>query len=865
MRRSPFALLILPVAWIACFSSGSSGSGGGADFDASGDTSFPDAPGQEAGPDVVNEMTPPPQDASVDVPVGNDASEAAPGAVAITVFGASGPEKGITIVYGDATGAVAGTPATTGATGMVNQALPAGATMITALLGNANNPSPYTVMGVQAGDTIIVPDLASLVPYGQGQAQVTALPASPPANTAGYNAIAGLCTNSLSGPPIAVNLQQGIGCIGLGLFGGSYGAAVPMLVDAQDANGNVLGFTFQKNNALSALDAGILNLSLAADTWSTSLTTQTLVVSNQPDGGSTPNLVASESANDILHRLNTQYVNDDAGGQLMQVTTHVGYADRVQVEASISPNGQWSIATATAVAPPTTDGTLTIDATPLGVLPQISSTGVDQTNSVRPILTWTTAQGSLASTTTGLIGTMMWDGTDDAGAPINGNWTIVAPSSATALQAPALPASAGAYEPTVDASIQNMLQGLVGTAVPSYGQLRTVGAAVAAPFSAGCVFTPIIPYVPAGTRRSPSSAPAAAGESRPRLGTPASAPAPSTLGPMASPDTLVGRTIAGKFLVEGLIGSGAMGAVYRARQIALEKTVAIKVLHGEHADEPHVRRPLPARGEGRVAPQPPELDAGHRLRAGARRPALHRDGVPRRPQPAPRPARGPAAARRRAIADILMQTLAALAAAHDMGVVHRDLKPENIVVLSGHRRRRAARRTSSRCATSGSRRSPTRAPTAGQRGERDSAAPVTTAGFLVGTPEYMSPEQGKGEKLDARSDLYSVGVVLFEMLTGRVPFEAENAIGVVLKHITEEPPRPSSLAPGRGPAPRGGVHARAAEGARRALPDRARNAGEHPRRHRERGAGVGRRRAGWGERAGDDGDACAGDGGDGAD
>jgi len=498
MRRSPFALLILPVTWIACFSNSSSGSGGGANFDASDDTTFPDAPGPEAGPDAVNEMTPPPQDASVDVPVGNDASEAAPGAVAITVFGATGPEQGVTIVYGDATGAVVGTPATTNATGMVDQALPAGATMITALLGNANNPSPYTVMGVQAGDTILVPDLASLGAYGQGQAQVTGLPASPPANTTTYNAIAGLCTNGLSGPPIPINLGgEGIGCIGLGSFGGSYRAAIPILVDAQDANGNILGFTFQKNNALSGWDAGLLDLSLAADTWSTSLTTQTVVVDNLPDGDY-PNPNVSESANAILHRLNFQYVNDDAGGQLMQVTTHVGYGDTLQAETSISPNGQWFLATATASAPPTTDGTITVDATPLGVLPQISQTNIDQTNSARPALSWTTAQGSLASTT-GLIGNLMWDGTDDAGAAINGNWTIVAPSSATSLQAPALPASAGAYAPLPDASIQNVLQGLTGTAVPSYGQLRTVGAAVAAPIQGGCTFTPIIPYFPAGT------------------------------------------------------------------------------------------------------------------------------------------------------------------------------------------------------------------------------------------------------------------------------------------------------------------------------------------------------------------------------
>ncbi|HTQ41339.1 MAG TPA: hypothetical protein VMI75_01190 [Polyangiaceae bacterium] len=496
MRRFRFALLVLPVTWIACFSSSSGGSGGGANFDASDDTTFPDAPGSEAGPDVVNEMTPPPQDASVDVSI-DVPMEAAAGAVAITVFGASGPEQGVTIVYGDSTGAVVGTPATTNAAGVVDQALPAGATMITALLGNVDNPGPYTVMGVKAGDTILVPDLASLVPYGQGQVQVNDLPASPPANTGYYYAASGNCTNTLSAAPIPINLEDGIACIGLGSFGGSYGAAVPMLVDAQDANGNSLGFTFQKNNPLSATDAALLNLSLAADTWSTSLTHQTVVV-DLPDGG-TATPVVSESANAVLNRLLTQYVSDDAGDQLTQVTTHVGYADTLQAEASYTPNYQWFVATATALAPPTTDGTITIDATPLGTLPQINQNNIDQTNSARPVLTWTTNQGSLATSTTGLIATLTWDGTDDAGAAVNGTWTIVAPSSATSLQAPALPASAGAYAPQPDASIFTTLQGLTGTALPSYGQLRTVGAALAAPIWGGCVFTPVIQYVPTGT------------------------------------------------------------------------------------------------------------------------------------------------------------------------------------------------------------------------------------------------------------------------------------------------------------------------------------------------------------------------------
>ncbi|HEY1957648.1 MAG TPA: protein kinase [Polyangiaceae bacterium] len=252
-------------------------------------------------------------------------------------------------------------------------------------------------------------------------------------------------------------------------------------------------------------------------------------------------------------------------------------------------------------------------------------------------------------------------------------------------------------------------------------------------------------------------------------------------------EALLGRTIAGKFAIETYVGGGAMGAVYKAKQLALDKTIAIKVMHREMAkDEKFVAR---FKREAKAASK---LDHPNSLRVidfgeepdgllylamefldGKDLFAVIKEGWPLTDE---------------RIVSILIQALAALAIAHDQGIVHRDLKPENIMILAGHDDEGNAHDIVKVC-DFGIAKITERV--AVDKKSTDSAR-LSTKGLVVGTPEYMSPEQGRGEPLDSRSDLYSMGIILYQLLTRRVPFDAESAIGIVLKHVTEEPARPST-------------------------------------------------------------------------
>ena len=250
----------------------------------------------------------------------------------------------------------------------------------------------------------------------------------------------------------------------------------------------------------------------------------------------------------------------------------------------------------------------------------------------------------------------------------------------------------------------------------------------------------------------------------------------------ADQDPLIGRVIGDAYVVLELVGVGGMGRVYRAEQRALARSVAIKVIHPHLlSDETSVARFYTEARAASSLNHPNSvgiIDFGRTddgilylvmefLKGKDLSQVICERGLLPLSQ----------------IRRILCAVLAALQEAHALGVVHRDLKPENIIV--------------DQLRTGGDLIKVVDFGLAKLRAGDAHGSKATRPGLVYGTPDYMSPEQGRGEPVDARGDLYSMGVLLFELLTGELPFAADTPTNVVIRHVSDPVPDPRDVAPGR--------------------------------------------------------------------
>jgi hypothetical protein len=224
-------------------------------------------------------------------------------------------------------------------------------------------------------------------------------------------------------------------------------------------------------------------------------------------------------------------------------------------------------------------------------------------------------------------------------------------------------------------------------------------------------------------------------------------------------------TIVGGYRIESVAGRGGMGVVYRATQVRLNRTVALKVIADELAEDPGFRERFNHESEIAASIDHPNVlpvyEAGEhdgmlylsmRFVEGTDLKALIRSQ-----------GRLPAAR----AASIVAQVGEALDAAHARGLVHRDIKPANILIAAGDR---------------------TYLTDFGLTKHAESASGLTKTGTWVGTADYVAPEQVRGENVDARTDVYSLGCVLFEALAGQIPFPRPTEIAKIYAHMQEDPP-----------------------------------------------------------------------------
>src|SRR5437660_3604923 len=231
-----------------------------------------------------------------------------------------------------------------------------------------------------------------------------------------------------------------------------------------------------------------------------------------------------------------------------------------------------------------------------------------------------------------------------------------------------------------------------------------------------------------------------------------------------------GTVIDGRYRVLSRVGSGGMADVYLAEDELLGRQVAVKLLHHHFAEDQEFVERFRREASSAAALSHPNIvaifDRGEwqetyyiamEYVAGRSLKKIVREHG----------ALEPAAA-----IDLVIQILRAARFAHGRGVIHRDLKPHNVILDEEGR----ARVTDFGIA-------------------RASASDMTLTGSIMGTAQYLSPEQAQGQPVSGASDLYSVGVILYELLTGVVPFEGETAVAIAFKQVSAEPRPPSELNP----------------------------------------------------------------------
>ncbi|HVV87603.1 MAG TPA: serine/threonine-protein kinase, partial [Kofleriaceae bacterium] len=243
-------------------------------------------------------------------------------------------------------------------------------------------------------------------------------------------------------------------------------------------------------------------------------------------------------------------------------------------------------------------------------------------------------------------------------------------------------------------------------------------------------------------------------------------------------DPFIGTVLDGRYEILAKIGEGGMGVVYKARQVSIDRVIAIKVLNSQMAADPQwvQRFSNEARACSRL--QHPNtikmFDFGQTADGRFFMTMEFLDGQVLRQaiqNSAPmQPAR---------VMRILVQCCASLAEAHSIGIIHRDIKPDNVFLMNMPGSPDFVKLLDFSVA---------KLLAEGGGGMK------TQAGVVFGTPQYMSPEQGRGMPLDARSDLYALGILGYEMLTGQVPFNDDNPMAVLQMHLRAEvPPLPAGL------------------------------------------------------------------------